>query len=232
MKTQWIFGKHAVMAALKAGRRTVVEVWAVDKYSSALDKLKIKAHFRPAKTFDDQFKGKVHQGIAAQVGPLPPVHLNDVAQAEVILLLDQVTDPHNLGAILRTADALGAAAVVVPEHGAAQLNDTAMKTAAGAAESVPLVVVGNLNQAIQTLQKENFWVVGLAGEAEQPLQEIDLSTGKIALVMGSEGEGLRPLVAKNCDFLAHLPMCGLVSSLNVSVATGVALYEVLRQRKK
>ena len=147
-----------------------------------------------------------------------------------MLVLDGVTDPHNLGACLRTADAAGALAVIVPKDKSATLNATARKVACGAAEVVPLVAVTNLARTLEKLQKRGVWIVGTAGEASQELYSQDLS-GPIALVMGAEGKGMRRLTHEHCDYLVRLPMAGSVSSLNVSVATGVCLFEALRQRR-
>jgi len=148
----------------------------------------------------------------------------------LLLVLDGVTDPHNLGACLRTADAAGALAVIVPKDKSATLNATVRKVACGAAEVVPLVAVTNLARTLEKLQKRGVWIVGTAGEASQELYSQDLS-GPIALVMGAEGKGMRRLTREHCDYLVRLPMAGSVSSLNVSVATGVCLFEALRQRR-
>ena len=149
--------------------------------------------------------------------------------APLILVLDGVTDPHNLGACLRTADAAGALAVIVPKDKSATLTPTVRKVACGAAEVIPLVAVTNLAATLKKLQQRGLWIVGTAGEAEQELYEQDL-TGPTILIMGAEGKGMRRLTREHCDYLVRLPMAGSVSSLNVSVATGVCLFEALRQR--
>jgi 23S rRNA (guanosine2251-2'-O)-methyltransferase len=148
----------------------------------------------------------------------------------LLLVLDGVTDPHNLGACLRTADAAGAQAVIVPKDKSATLNATVRKVACGAAEVIPLVAVTNLARTLEKLQKKGLWVVGTAGEAEQMIYQLDM-TGPTVLVMGAEGKGMRRLTREHCDYLAKLPMGGSVSSLNVSVATGVCLFEAVRQRR-
>ena len=140
-----------------------------------------------------------------------------------------MTDPHNLGACLRSADAFGAHAVIVPRDNSAPLNATARKVASGAADVVPLVSVTNLARTLRALQEAGVWIVGAAGEAGQGIAAVDLR-GAVALVMGAEGSGMRRLTREHCDHLASIPMCGEVSSLNVSVATGVFLYEARRQR--
>ena len=147
----------------------------------------------------------------------------------LLLVLDGVTDPHNLGACIRTADAAGVLAVIVPKDKSATLNATVRKVACGAAEVMPLVSVTNLARTLEKLRQQGFWVVGTAGEAEQTLYQQDLTVNKV-LVMGAEGKGMRRLTREHCDFLVKLPMAGSVSSLNVSVATGVCLFEAQRQR--
>jgi len=148
----------------------------------------------------------------------------------LILVLDGVTDPHNLGACLRTADAAGATAVVVPKDKSATLTPVVRKVACGAAEVIPLVAVTNLSRTLEKLQQRGLWVVGTAGEAEQEIYQQDL-TGPLVMIMGAEGKGMRRLTREHCDFLVKLPMAGSVSSLNVSVATGVCLFEAVRQRQ-
>ncbi|MBC7212990.1 MAG: 23S rRNA (guanosine(2251)-2'-O)-methyltransferase RlmB, partial [Pseudomonas sp.] len=145
-------------------------------------------------------------------------------------VLDGVTDPHNLGACLRTADAAGATAVVVPKDKSATLTPVVRKVACGAAEVIPLVAVTNLARTLEKLQQRGLWVVGTAGEAEQEIYQQDL-TGPLVMIMGAEGRGMRRLTREHCDFLVKLPMAGSVSSLNVSVATGVCLFEAVRQRQ-
>ena len=147
----------------------------------------------------------------------------------LLLVLDGVTDPHNLGACLRTADAAGALAVIVPKDKSATLNATVRKVACGAAEVIPLVAVTNLARTLEKLQQRGLWLVGTAGEAEQELYQQDM-TGPTVLVMGAEGKGMRRLTREHCDYLVRLPMAGSVSSLNVSVAAGVCLFEAVRQR--
>ncbi len=148
----------------------------------------------------------------------------------MLLVLDGVTDPHNLGACLRNADAAGAVAVIVPKDRSAQLNATASKVACGAAEVMPLVRVTNLARSLRALQDKGVWVVGTAGEATHDIYHSKL-TGPLAIVMGAEGEGMRRLTRETCDDLIKIPMAGSVSSLNVSVATGICLFEAVRQRQ-
>ncbi|MFT3905362.1 MAG: 23S rRNA (guanosine(2251)-2'-O)-methyltransferase RlmB [Steroidobacteraceae bacterium] len=177
----------------------------------------------------------VHQGVVAEVETLAPWREEQLlaaleqVQDPLLLALDGVQDPHNLGACLRTADACGALAVIVPRDRAAPLNATVRKVAAGAAETTPVVTVTNLSRTLQLLKQAGCWIVGAAGEAERPAQQVDL-TGPRVIVMGAEGHGLRELTRRHCDWLARLPSLGAVESLNVSVATGMMLYEALRQR--
>jgi 23S rRNA (guanosine2251-2'-O)-methyltransferase len=145
-------------------------------------------------------------------------------------MLDGVTDPHNLGACLRSADGAGVHAVIVPKDNSVGLTPVVSKVACGAAETIPLVMVTNLTRTLDKLQQKGAWVVGTAGEAEQYIYDLDL-IGPMVLVMGAEGAGMRQLTRKQCDFLGKLPMAGEVSSLNVSVATGICLFEVVRQRR-
>jgi 23S rRNA (guanosine2251-2'-O)-methyltransferase len=179
----------------------------------------------------------VHQGVVAQVEPLKPWGEEDLIEAltgrkdPLVLVLDSVTDPHNLGACLRSADACGALAVVVPKDRAAGVNPTVRKVAAGAAETTPVVTVTNLVRTLKLLKEAGLWVVGADAAGEKLAYEADLK-GPLALVLGAEGAGLRDLTRKTCDFLVRLPQLGSVESLNVSVATGMLLYEALRQRLK
>lgn len=234
--TSWLFGHHAVTSALENPRRQLIELLVVDKnlqrYRQLADRLAVRVRVVSRDQLD-RMTQQPHQGVALQVkgSGSAETRLEDLFNSKLIVALDQVTDPHNVGAVLRSANAMGAGAVLVTERRSATDSPIIAKAAAGAMEDTPLVVVANLAQSLERLQKEGFWSVGLAGEATQELSSIDL-TGKIVLVMGSEGEGLRRLVREKCDYLAKLPMVGTVESLNVSVATGISLYEVTRQRRK
>jgi 23S rRNA (guanosine2251-2'-O)-methyltransferase len=177
----------------------------------------------------------VHQGVAADISPLPPWDEDELLTAlqsdaaPLLLALDGVQDPHNLGACLRTADACGALAVIVPKDRAAQLTPKVRKVAAGAAETTPVVAVTNLARTLKLLKESGLWVVGADAAADQTADAVDLK-GPVVLVLGAEGAGLRQLTRQNCDFLARLPQLGAVESLNVSVAAGMLLYEAARQR--
>jgi 23S rRNA (guanosine2251-2'-O)-methyltransferase len=175
-----------------------------------------------------------HQGVVARVEPLPVTHslddlLDGLAVPPLLLVLDGVTDPHNLGACLRVADGAGAHAVIAPKDHAVGINATVAKVASGAAETVPYFMVTNLARTLGELKERNIWCLGLSDEATQTLYQADLK-GPTALVMGAEGTGLRQLTRKTCDALVSIPMLGAVESLNVSVASGICLYEAVRQR--
>ena len=175
-----------------------------------------------------------HQGVVAVCGELALARsledvLDAVTPATLLLLLDGVTDPRNLGACLRVADAAGAAAVVVPRDRSAALTEVASKAAAGAAETLPLIAVTNLARAMEQMREAGIWIAGAAGEADRTLYELDLN-GPFAWALGAEGEGLRRLTREHCDWLVRIPMAGHVDSLNVSVAAGVCLFETVRQR--
>ena len=199
------------------------------------DEARVQSNTITRKEMDEQIDG-VHQGVVAKVSPsqiwgeqMLDELLDRLEVPPLLLVLDGVTDPHNLGACLRTADAAGVHAVIIPKDKSATLNATVRKVACGAAEVVPLVAVTNLARALEKLRQKGLWVVGTAGDAEQTLYQQDM-TGPLIVVMGAEGTGMRRLTREHCDYLVHLPMQGTVSSLNVSVATGVCLFEAQRQR--
>ena len=202
-------------------------------------KYKIPVQFVHRKVLDDKSDGEQHQGVIARVTPGKTYTENDIedifSQAEkndqspFFLLLDGVTDPHNLGACLRNADAAGVQAIIVPKDKAARITATVRKVAVGAAETVPLVQVTNLARTMKQLQQMGVWIIGTAGETDTCLYDVKLA-GPMALVMGAEGKGMRRLTREHCDQLVKLPMAGDVSSLNVSVATGICLFEIVRQR--
>ena len=239
-----IYGIHAVQAVLANAPERLIEVYVLkgreDKrlqpLLNELYNVGVSVQFLNRQTLDKKADGEVHQGIIARVQPAKELNENDLEQMlqhqqnPLLLVLDGITDPHNLGACLRTADAAGVCAVIMPRDKSAQLTSIARKVACGAAENVPLIRVTNLARTLRLLQQEyNVWVVGTAGEATESLYQTKLS-GTLALVMGAEGEGMRRLTREHCDQLISIPMAGSVSSLNVSVATGVCLFEIVRQR--
>lgn len=242
--SETIYGIHAVKAFVTNYPERLIEVLALkgrddqrlQPLINEIQRLGISVQFLNRQTLDKKAEGEVHQGIIARIHPLKELNENDLDQilqqqsSPLLLVLDGITDPHNLGACLRTADAAGVSAVIVPKDKSAQLNSTARKVACGAAENVPLIRVTNLSRTLRELQQQhNIWVIGTAGEASETLYQTKL-TGPLALVMGAEGEGMRRLTREHCDQLVSIPMAGTVSSLNVSVATGVCLFEIVRQR--
>ena len=240
-----IYGIHAVKALLEREPERFLEVFILkgreDKRLMPLvyqlEQMGVSVQVAQRQLLDKKSDGAVHQGIVAVVQEGKQYQENDLPdlldsiEAPLLLILDGITDPHNLGACLRTADAAGVDAVIVPKDRSAALNATAKKVASGAAETMPLIRVTNLARTLRMLKERNIWIVGTAGEADHALYESKLS-GAIALIMGAEGEGMRRLTRENCDELVSIPMAGSVSSLNVSVATGVCLFEAVRQRSK
>jgi 23S rRNA (guanosine2251-2'-O)-methyltransferase len=238
-----VYGLHAVRMLLTRHPQRVTRIYLQagrhDPRSVQIEQLAHAAQ-RPIeraepKRFESRLGNVVHQGVMAEITPLRPWHEEDLiaalgyAHAPLVLALDGVQDPHNLGACLRTADACGVLAVVVPRDRAAPLNATARKVAAGAAENTPVVTVTNLARTLSLLKDAGLWVVGADADGSHAAREVDL-TGPRVLVLGAEGTGLRQLTRQRCDWLARLPSLGAVESLNVSVATGMLLYEALRQR--
>lgn len=242
MKQEQIFGLHAVEKFLKQSPHLifnlVFEKGPMNKRQQALQdqakKLGVNCQFE-TKSYFNRYEG-IHQGVIATVAKQADLSESDLheifenASKPLFLFLDEVQDPHNLGAILRTADATGVDAVIIPKHNSVGINATVRKVACGAVESVKLIVVNNLSRTLKEMQQAGMWMVGLAGETEQTIYQMDFK-GAIGLVMGAEGTGLRKLTRENCDYIASIPMLGSVESLNVSVATGVTLYEALRQRQ-
>lgn len=239
-----IYGVHAVEALLRHHPRRVKQLWLAEERQDpriqALLELARQARVpvgqRERRELDEWAEG-VHQGVVAEVSPsqvwgeaMLDELLDRCEGPPLLLVLDGVTDPHNLGACLRTADAAGVQAVIVPKDKSATLNATVRKVACGAAEVVPLVAVTNLARTLEKLRQRGLWTVGTAGETEQELYGLDLR-GPTVLIMGAEGKGMRRLTREHCDYLVRLPMAGSVSSLNVSVATGVCLFEAVRQRR-
>jgi 23S rRNA (guanosine2251-2'-O)-methyltransferase len=254
--TETLYGLHAVRTLLKRApqrlRRLRIASGRADPGVAELLQLAQAAGCAvqrvDAKALQRELGDVVHQGVVAEVEPLRTWTEDDlfaalqaaaerreaaVAGAEdpLLLVLDGVQDPHNLGACLRTADACGVLAVVVPRDRAAQVNATVRKVAAGAAETTPVVAVTNLARTLALCKQAGLWIVGADMAGSKPAPQVDLQ-GPLAIVMGAEGGGLRQLTRQHCDFIARLPLLGAVESLNVSVATGMLLYEALRQRGK
>jgi len=241
---EWLFGLHAVQAVLKTSGSKVQELRVqkgrddqrLKKILSLAEGQAIPVTWVLRSDLDDLAGGR-HQGVAALcqgAGVQDENYLYELLKDQQVppflLVLDGVTDPHNLGACIRSADAAGIQAVIVPKDNSVGITPTVQKVACGAAETVPLIVVTNLSRTLKQLQEQGVWIIGTAGEAKQLVYEADLK-GPIAIVMGAEEKGLRRLTRENCDLLVKLPMQGVVSSLNVSVATGICLFEALRQRQ-
>jgi 23S rRNA (guanosine2251-2'-O)-methyltransferase len=242
-RSEHVYGLHAVRALLTRQAARVRRVLLLrgrdDPRAAALLQLAQAAHVGVERVTAEALQrlvgAVVHQGVVAEVAALPPwreeqlLEAVAVAHDPLVLALDGVQDPHNLGACLRTADACGVLAVVVPKDRSAPLNAAARKVAAGAAETTPVAIVTNLARTLKLLRDAGLWVVGADAAADQSAAQIDLA-GPRVLVMGAEGSGLRELTRRHCDWLARLPSLGAVESLNVSVASGMLLYEALRQR--
>ena len=243
MSTKVLFGFHAVTVRLKTAPTSIVEIHVdASRRDARMRQFVERAKEAGAKLVDSDDNHLIrlagsarHQGVVARVTALAQVHsLDDVLDAvtgpALVLVLDGVTDPHNLGACLRVADGAGAHAVVAPKDHAVGLNATVAKVASGAAETVPYLMVTNLARTLNELKERDITVVGTAEDAEQTIYDIDLR-GPVALVLGAEGPGLRALTRKTCDLLVRIPMAGAVESLNVSVASGICLFEAVRQRR-
>jgi 23S rRNA (guanosine2251-2'-O)-methyltransferase len=232
----WLVGYHAVLAAMTSGRRKVRSVWLLGEPKGELATVLEKNPDWPVETkakpdFDREFGDMVHQGVAVLVGNLQQPSLPELlgAKPKLLVALDQVTDPHNLGAIMRSCAAFGVEGVIVTEHRSASLNMTVGKVAAGAMEIVPVAEITNLAQSIEMMKEAGYTVVGLAGDTDMEIGELQV-TGPLCLVVGSEGEGLRRLTREHCDKLVKIAIAPAMESLNVSVATGVALGLITRRK--
>ncbi len=237
-----LFGFHAVGVRLKTAPKSIIEIYFeptrrdarmrqfLERATEAGARLIEADGLRLAKLCGSHG----HQGVAARVEALPQITslddlLDSLTEPPLLLVLDGITDPHNLGACLRVADGAGAHAVIAPKDHAAGINATVAKVASGAAETMPYFMVTNLARTLNELKERSIWIIGTSDDAPQTLYQVDLK-GPTALVLGAEGDGMRQLTRKTCDQLVSIPMKGAVESLNVSVASGVCLYEALRQR--
>lgn len=241
-KADWIYGIHSVAAVLKTQPERIQALYVLQgRQDERVQKLIDQAAkhgaaiSRVTRKELDKIAAGNHQGIVAEVAEgrtYDEDYLEELVEEHrkklLLLVLDGVTDPHNLGACMRTAEAAGCHAVIIPKDNSCGMNGTVRKVAAGAADHLPLVVVTNLARCLKSLQQHGVWTVGAAGEATHSLYEAKLST-PMALVMGAEGSGMRRLTKETCDELISIPMLGETSSLNVSVATGVCLFEIVRQ---
>jgi 23S rRNA (guanosine2251-2'-O)-methyltransferase len=247
-ETRLIYGFHAVIAKLRQDAEGVREIYlAAGRHDSRARDLVQLAESRDVRVvsvdaarLDGMAKGERHQGVVAKVSAQQRyITVDDVldgladrpSEPALLLVLDGVTDPHNLGACLRVADAAGVHAVIAPKDRACGLNATAIKVASGAADTVPYIVVTNLARSLREIKERGIWTIGATGEATKDLYAVE-QKGATAWVLGAEGEGLRRLTRETCDELARIPMYGSVESLNVSVASGICLFEARRQRSK
>ena len=243
-KRNFVYGLHAVLAALERAPERVLELWTASPRDDArardlkerAQKAGVHVHAVSADALTKLVGDVVHQGAVVAMRPLKPWDEHDLTGAlstltvdPLLLILDGITDPHNLGACLRSAAAAGAHAVVIPKDRAAAVDGVVRKVAAGAAEFIPVATVTNLARTLDGLRKRGIWVVGTDEEADQPLYAVDMKR-PLALVLGAEGSGMRRLTRDKCDFLVRIPMAGHIPSLNVSVAAGIVLFEALRQR--
>lgn len=227
-----IYGRKPVLETIDAGV-SINKAYIIDQKTpivgKIIDKLtraKVEIKFVDKNFFRD-VEGN-HQGVMIEVDSFKYGSLDDVKDSERLILLDKIEDPHNLGAIIRSAESFGFDGVIIPERRSAKVSPTVYKTSAGAINNIKIVMVKNLNRAMEELKDQGFWIYGLAGEAESSIDQTDLK-GKVALVVGNEGDGLSRMVREHCDMLVKIPMQGLVNSLNASVASAISMYEVVRQ---
>jgi 23S rRNA (guanosine2251-2'-O)-methyltransferase len=228
-----VYGRRPVREALR-GQRGVLELWATERALAAEPWLRDngkRVQVKQERELTEAAQTRDHQGVLAWVEPYRYADPYELAAVErpLLIALDQVTDPHNLGAVIRTAEGAGATGVVVPAHGSAQVTPAVARASAGAVEHLPVGVVTNLARFLGDVKSGELWVVGAAGDARRSMWQADLAGG-LALVFGAEGKGLRPLVRRTCDELVSIPLEGSVESLNVSVAAAVLMYEAKRQR--
>jgi len=239
-----LWGIHPVLEQLRSDPRTVRELIIQQhkggkKLQEIIDLAQqqgVRIRFMPLQRFPGTAQQN-HQGVMAKIAPIASASLDDLLSAcaseeqPILVALDSIQDPHNLGAIIRSAAAAGVCGVIMPKDRSAPLNATAAKAAAGAMAHVKLCVVTNLAATLQSIKEKGFWVYGAAGEARQSLYSTKFS-GPICIVVGGEGKGMRPLIREHCDVLLSIPMAGTLNSLNASVAAGIILFEVVRQRKR
>ena len=244
MKTETIYGIHPVFEALQAKRRAFHELYILkDKTNQRIQQIigiaqsaGIPIQYLQRQKLQSLTGIDTHQGIAARVSPYPLLGLSDlisdnaiIGTSRFLLLIDNIVDPHNLGALIRTALCATLTGVIIPKDRAAEPSPTVSKSSAGALEHMRLATVVNMVNAIRELKKNNIWIIGLDKNGDRSIYENDF-TGNIAIIVGGEESGIRPLVKKNCDFLSFIPQNGPVNSLNASVAGAIAMYEAYRQR--
>jgi 23S rRNA (guanosine2251-2'-O)-methyltransferase len=230
-----VYGRRAVREALR-GRRQVLELWATERAVRSLpwlqEELPVRLQVKQERELSEAAGTRDHQGVLAWAEPYPYVDAWELAATErpLIACLDQVSDPRNLGAVCRSAEAAGATGVVLPAHGSASVTPAVCRSSAGAVEHLPIAVVTNLARYLGEVKRGDLWVYAATGDAETTMWDADL-TGGVVFVFGAEGKGLRPLVRKSCDAEVSIPLFGKTESLNVSVAAAVLLYEAVRQRR-
>lgn len=227
-----IYGRKPVIDAIDSGVK-IYRAYIIKQNSKIVDEIinKLKKANVEINFVDKRFFDKIdmnHQGVMVEAEPFSYKDLSDLDKYQRLIILDQIEDPHNLGAIIRSAESFGFDGVIIPERRSASVSPIVYKTSAGAINNINVIMVKNINRAIEEIKEAGFWVYGLAGEASSPIDKTDLK-GKVCLVVGNEGKGLSRLVRENCDILINIPMKGFVNSLNASVASAIAMYEVLRQ---
>ena len=245
-RTEQIFGIHAVNQMLESSPDRIINAWIQEAINSdsvkaihdEMNKLGLAVQVTPRATMSRMTKNQNHQGVIIEVKPAKKKTDHDLDEIleqnkdnnPLYLILDSVQDPHNLGACIRTAEATKVTAIIIPKDRAVGITDTVRKVASGAVENVTVITVTNLVRAIKKIKDSGAWVVGADGEAEESIYDMNMKV-PTAIIMGGEGKGMRESVMKECDYIAALPILGQIESLNVSVATGVILYEVIRQRQ-
>ena len=227
-----IYGRKPVIDAIDSGVK-IYRAYIIKQNSKIVDEIinKLKKADVEINFVDKRFFDKIdmnHQGVMVEAESFQYKDLKDLDKYQRLIILDQIEDPHNLGAIIRSAESFGFDGVIIPERRSASVSPIVYKTSAGAINNINIIMVKNTNRAIEEIKEAGFWVYGLAGEASSPIDQVDLK-GKVCLIVGNEGKGLSRLVRENCDILINIPMKGFVNSLNASVASAIAMYEVLRQ---
>lgn len=227
-----IYGRKPVLDTLDTDIK-VYKAYILKQNSKLIDKIIDKLNQKNIEIsfVDKRFFDKIdmnHQGVMLEVESFKYASLEDLSDSSRLIILDKIEDPHNLGAIIRSAESFGFDGVIIPERRSASVTSTVYKTSAGAINNIKVVRVTNLTRTIKDLKDKGFWIYGLAGEADSDISQTDL-TGKVGLVVGNEGEGISRLVRENCDMLINIPMLGRVNSLNASVAAAISMYELLRQ---
>lgn len=235
MTYEYVYGRNAVREALR-GPRAVRELWATERALSGEPWLRetegVRVQVKPERELTDALGNRDHQGVLARCEPYRYADAYELAASDrpLLVCLDQVTDPHNLGAVVRSAEGAGATGVVIPAHGAARVTPAVSRASAGAVEHLPVAVVPNLARYLNDVKGPSLWVWGAAADGDVSLWDADFGDGGVAFVLGAEGKGLRPLVRRACDEIVFIPLLGQVGSLNVSVAAALLVYEARRRR--